>query len=220
MRAGFQDALQELQDQVLILASMADKAIDRAIAALKARDVELAQEVIDEDTLLDRRRTDIEERAIALIATQQPMASDLRAIVVILNIIVELERIGDYAEGIAKLAIRLADQPPLKQLIDIPRMAEKARSMLRRSIDAYVERDAEAARSIAAEDDEMDRLHEQVYRELLTYMIEDPRTITRATYLIWISHNLERIADRTTNICERVIYLVTGRMEDINAPRY
>jgi phosphate transport system protein len=220
MRAGFQDALQELQDQVLILASMADKAIDRAIAALKARDVELAQEVIDEDTLLDRRRTDIEERAITLIATQQPMASDLRAIVVILNIIVELERIGDYAEGIAKLAIRLADQPPLKQLIDIPRMAEKARSMLRRSIDAYVERDAEAARSIAAEDDEMDRLHEQVYRELLTYMIEDPRTITRATYLIWISHNLERIADRTTNICERVIYLVTGRMEDINAPRY
>jgi len=220
MRAGFQDALQELQDQVLILASMADKAIDRAIAALKARDVELAQEVIDEDTLLDRRRTDIEERAITLIAPQQPMASDLRAIVVILNIIVELERIGDYAEGIAKLAIRLADQPPLKQLIDIPRMAEKARSMLRRSIDAYVERDAEAARSIAAEDDEMDRLHEQVYRELLTYMIEDPRTITRATYLIWISHNLERIADRTTNICERVIYLVTGRMEDINAPRY
>jgi phosphate transport system protein len=220
MRAGFQEALQGLQDQVLILASMADKAIDRAIAALKARDVELAQQVIDEDTLLDRRRTDIEERAIALIATQQPMASDLRAIVVILNIIVELERIGDYAEGIAKLAIRLADQPPLKQLIDIPRMAEKARSMLRRSIDAYVDRDAAAARAIAAEDDEIDRLHEQVYRELLTYMIEDPRTITRATYLIWISHNLERIADRTTNICERVIYLVTGQMEDINAPRY
>jgi phosphate transport system protein len=220
MRAGFQEALQGLQDQVLILASMADKAIDRAIAALKARDVELAQQVIDEDTLLDRRRTDIEERAIALIATQQPMASDLRAIVVILNIIVELERIGDYAEGIAKLAIRLADQPPLKQLIDIPRMADKARSMLRRSIDAYVDRDAAAARAIAAEDDEIDRLHEQVYRELLTYMIEDPRTITRATYLIWISHNLERIADRTTNICERVIYLVTGQMEDINAPRY
>ncbi|HLI29204.1 MAG TPA: phosphate signaling complex protein PhoU [Chloroflexota bacterium] len=220
MRAGFQEALQGLQDQVLILASMADKAIDRAIAALKARDVELAQQVIDEDTLLDRRRTDIEERAIALIATQQPMASDLRAIVVILNIIVELERIGDYAEGIAKLAIRLADQPPLKQLIDIPRMAEKARSMLRRSIDAYVDRDADAARAIAAEDDEIDRLHEQVYRELLTYMIEDPRTITRATYLIWISHNLERIADRTTNICERVVYLVTGQMEDINAPRY
>jgi len=220
MRASFPEALQALQAQALILASMADKAIDCAIQALKERDLDLAQRVIDEDDLLDRRQLEIEERAITLIATQQPMASDLRAIVVILNVIVELERIGDYAEGIAKLAIRLGVQPPLKQLIDIPRMADQARSMLRRSMDAYLERDAEAARAIAAEDDEIDRLNEQVYRELLTYMIEDPRSITRATYLIWVAHNLERIADRTTNICERVIYLVTGQLEDMSSPKY
>lgn len=216
MRAEFQEALQSLQDEVLLLGSMAEKAIGRAIEALKERDVALAQQVIAEDDLLDRRRQEIEERAIALIATQQPMASDLRSIVVILNLIVELERIGDYAEGIAKLAVRLADHPPLKPLIDIPRMADQARSMLRRSLDAYVNRDAAAARAIAAEDDEIDALNEQVYRELLTYMIEDPHTINRATWLLWIAHNLERIGDRTTNICERVTYLVTGQMEELN----
>ena len=218
MRLGFQEALQTRQDQVLVLASMVEKAIDRAVEALKARDVVLAQRVIDEDALIDRRRWDLEEQAIALIATQQPMATDLRAIVFILNVSTELERIGDYARGIAKLAIRLADEPPLKPLIDIPRMADQTRSMLRRSIDAYVDRDAAAARAIAAEDDEIDHLNEQVYRELLTYMLDDPCTITRATYLIWIAHNLERIGDRTTNICERVAYLVTGHVEDLNGP--
>ncbi|HWP29221.1 MAG TPA: phosphate signaling complex protein PhoU [Chloroflexota bacterium] len=219
-RARYHQSLQALQDEMLLLGSMADRAVDRAITALRERDQEAARRIIEEDSLIDHKRYAIEEQAIELIATQQPMASDLRIIVAILNIIVELERIGDYAEGIAKIVLLLGDQPPLKRLIDIPRMADKARDMLRRSLDAFVLRDADAARAIASEDDEVDALHDQVYRELLTYMIEDPRTITRATYLIWVAHNLERIADRTTNICERVVFLVTGRLEEMNVSRY
>jgi phosphate transport system protein len=219
-RARYHQSLQALQDEMLLLGSMADRAVERAITALRERDQEAARRIIEEDSLIDHKRYAIEEQAIELIATQQPMASDLRIIVAILNIIVELERIGDYAEGIAKIVLLLGDQPPLKRLIDIPRMADKARDMLRRSLDAFVLRDAAAARALASEDDEVDALHDQVYRELLTYMIEDPRTITRATYLIWVAHNLERIADRTTNICERVVFLVTGRLEEMNVSRY
>ena len=217
-RATYHQSLQSLQDQLLVLASMVEKAVGRSVEALRDRNAALAHEVVEEDELIDRRRHDIEEHVVRLIATQQPMASDLRAILAALHISVELERMGDYAEGIAKLAVHLAEQPPLKPLIDIPRMSEKVRSMLRRSMDAFVARDADEARAIAVEDDEVDALKDQVYRELLTYMIEDPRTITRATYLLWVTHNLERIADRTTNICERIVFLVTGRMEEINTP--
>jgi len=148
------------------------------------------------------------------------MASDLRSIICILNIVTELERIGDYAEGIAKIVISIGDEPPLKPLIDIPRMAEKTVDMLHRSMDALIDHNADAARQIATEDDEVDELYNQVFRELLTFMIEDPKTITRATRLIWVAHNLERSADRVTNICERVVYLVTGKMEEIGASRY
>lgn len=219
-RLALEQGLRTLEDGVVELASMVDKAIERAVEALKRLDQEEAKKIIHEDLLINKKRFEIEEAAIELIATQQPMARDLRRIIAILNIIVDLERMADHAEGIAKIVLMHQDKPLLKPLIDIPRMAEKARDMLRRSIDAFIRRDAEAARRIAEEDDEVDALYDQVYRELLTYMLQDPRNIDRATWLLWVAHNLERIADRVTNICERVIYDVTGRMEEINVSKY
>lgn len=218
-RGGFDRDLRKLQDEVLVLGSMVDKAVERAVEALKRLDQPAARDIIKEDDEIDQKRFQVEEQAIELIATQQPMASDLRTIVAVLNAVVELERMGDYAEGIAKIVLLHGEQPLLKPLIDVPRMADKARDMLRRSLTAFVDRDAEAAKRIAAEDDEVDALYEQVYRELLTYMISDPRTIDRATWLLWVAHNLERIADRVTNICERVVYEATGKMEGMNVSR-
>ena len=216
MRTNFHKRLREIQDDVLAMGSMVEKANSQAIDALKGRDLDLARKVISDDPKVNRRRFEIEEKCIQLIATQQPMAGDLRAIICVLNIITEMERIADHAQGIAKIVIMIGDEPPLKPLIDIPRMADKVNDMLRRSLDAFIARDADAARQITAEDDEVDELYNQVFRELLSFMIEDPRTITRATRLIWVAHNLERSADRVTNICERVIYLVTGKMEEID----
>jgi len=219
-RTSFERHLHELQDDVLVLGSMVEKAIYRSMEALKNRDLELAKQVIADDSEIDRKRYDIEEKCIELIVTQQPVASDLRIIVAVLNIIIDLERIGDHAEGIAKIAVRIGKEPPLKPLIDLPRMAQKTGDMLRRSLDAFINRDAEAARKISKEDDEIDALYEQVFRELLTFMAEDPKTITRATRLIWVGHNLERSADRVTNICERVVFVVTGKMEEIGVSKY
>jgi phosphate transport system protein len=220
IRTIFHRRLREIQNDVLAMGSMVEKAIDRSVTALKQRDLKLAQEIIDNDQMIDRRRFEIEENCVELIATQQPMASDLRTIICVLSIITELERIGDHAEGIAKIVIMIGNEPPLKPLIDIPRMAENTGNMLHRSLQALVDRDAEAAKQIAAEDDEVDHLYTQVFRELLSFMIEDPKTITRATRLIWVAHNLERSADRVTNICERVVFNVTGRMEEIGASKY
>jgi phosphate transport system protein len=219
-RTTFHKRLREIQDDVLAMGSMVSKATLRSIDALKNRDLDLAQQVITDDKKINQKRFEIEEKCVELIATQQPMASDLRIILAVLNIISEVERIGDYAEGIAKIAIMIGDEPPLKPLIDIPRMAEQTVAMLRRSLDAFVNRDAEAAKKISAEDDAVDQLYDQVFRELLTFMAEDPKTITRATRLIWVAHNLERSADRTTNICERVVFVVTGKMEEIGASKY
>ena len=216
-RASFDRSLRNLQDDVLVMGSMVDAAIEASIRALEDLDQLAARRVIAGDEAIDYQQKAIEDNAIELIATQQPMARDLRTIVSVLHIIAELERIGDYAEGIAKVVLLHDDQPLLKPLIDIPRMTTKARDMLRRSLTAMNERDAEAARVIASEDDEIDALHDQVYRELLTYMLNDPRTIERATWLLWVAHNLERIADRVTNICERVVYDVSGKMEGMNA---
>jgi phosphate transport system protein len=220
IRTAFHKRLREIQDDVLAMGNMVEKATARSVEALKDRDLEKAQLVIANDLKVNQKRFDIEEKCVQLIATQQPMASDLRAIICVLAIITEIERIGDHAEGIAKIVLMIGDEPPLKPLIDIPRMAEKANDMLHRSLDALINRDAEAARKIAAEDDEVDHLYEQVFRELLSYMIEDPKTITRATRLIWVAHNLERSADRTTNICERVVYMVTGKMEEMGVSTY
>jgi phosphate transport system protein len=216
-RAAFEQQLREVQDEVLLLGSMVDRAIERALDALKRRDLELAERVVREDPAINAKRFAIEERCVELIATQQPLARDLRALVAALNVIVDLERMGDHAAGIARIVLRHGDQPLLKPLIDIPRMAELARGMLRGSLDALVARDAELARTVANQDDLVDALHEQVYRELLTYMLADPSTITRAIYLTWVAHNLERIADRVTNICERVVFLVSGQMEEAGA---
>ena len=219
-RTTFHKRLREIQDDVLAMGSMVSKATLRSIDALKNRDLDLAHQIIADDKKINQKRFEIEEKCVELIATQQPMASDLRIIVAVLNIISELERIGDHAEGIAKITIMIGDEPPLKPLIDIPRMAEKTVDMLRRSLDAFVNRDAEAARKISIEDDAIDHLYDQVFRELLTFMAEDPKTITRATRLIWVAHNLERSADRVTNICERVVFVVTGKMEEIGASKY
>ncbi len=219
-RESFDRHLRELQDDVLVMGSMVEKAIDRSMEALKKRDLELARQVIADDARINQKRFEIENKCIELIIGQQPMASDLRIIVAVLNIIIDLERIGDHAEGNAKIAVMIGDEPPLKPLIDLPRMAEKTRDMLRRSLDAFVNHDAETAARICDEDDEVDQLYDQVFRELLTFMAEDPRTITRATRLIWVGHNLERSADRVTNICERVIYLVTGRMQEVSVSKY
>ena len=220
IRTGFHKKLREIQDDILVMGSMAEKAIFHSVQTLKDREVVMAKQIIADDVKINRKRFEIEEKCIQLIATQQPMASDLRTIICVLNIITELERIGDYAEGIAKIVVMIGDEPPLKPLIDIPRMANKTVQMLRRSLDAFVNRDADAAKQVVAEDDEVDNLYNQVFRELLTFMIEDPKTITRATRLIWVAHNLERSADRVTNICERVVFLVTGKMEEIGASKY
>ena len=220
MREVYQKKLNEIQDDILFMGSMVEKAILRSMEALKGRNLELAKKIVDDDQKINKKRFDIEEKCIELIATQQPMASDLRIIISVLNIISELERIGDHAEGIAKIALMIGNEPPLKPLIDLPRMAEKTADMLHRSMDAFIHHDIEAAKKIAAEDDEIDNIYDQVFRELLTFMAEDPKTITRATRLIWVGHNLERSADRVTNICERIVFLVTGKMEEIGASKY
>ena len=220
IRSAFHKKLREIQDDILIMGSMVSKATLLAIEALQKRDLALANQIIADDKKINRKRFDIEEKCIQLIATQQPMASDLRTIVAVLNIITELERIGDYAEGNAKITIMIGNEPPLKPLIDITRMADKTADMLNRSLTAFINHDADAAMKISAEDDFIDNLYDQVFRELLTFMAEDPKTITRATRLIWVTHNLERSADRVTNICERIVFMVTGKMEENNTSLY
>jgi len=220
IRTIFHKKLREIQDDVLAMGSMVEKATSRSIEALKERDIEKARAIIADDLKINRKRFNIEEKCVQLIATQQPMASDLRTIICVLNIITEIERIGDHAEGIAKIVVMIGDEPLLKPLIDIPRMAEKVNDMLHRSLDALINHDADTAKQIVSEDDEVDNLYDQVFRELLTFMAEDPKTITRATRLIWVAHNLERSADRVTNICERVVYMVTGKMEEMNISKY
>jgi phosphate transport system protein len=220
MRAAFHKRLREIQDDLLVMGSMVSKAILHSVDALKNRDMDLAHRTIGDDQQVNQMRFEIEEKCQELIATQQPMASDLRTIISILNITTEIERIGDYAVGIARIVIMIGDQPPLKPLIDIPRMAEQSVDMLGRALEAMINRDAQAAMRITAEDDAIDRIYDQIFRELLSFMAEDPRTITRATRLMWVAHNLERAGDRVTNICERVVFMVTGKMEEIGASRY
>jgi phosphate transport system protein len=220
IRTTFHKRLREIQDEILAIGSMVQKGISHSVTALRTRDLIEAQRVIEEDKKVNQKRFEVEEKCIQLIATQQPMATDLRTIVAMLNIVTELERIGDYAVGIARIVITIGDEPPLKPLIDIPLMAEKTTDMLRRSLEAFIDRDADGARKISAEDEEVDHLYDQVFRELLTFMAEDPKTITRATRLIWVAHNLERSADRVTNICERVVFIITGQMEEIGASKY
>ena len=216
LRIDLDRQLGQLQQEVISLAEIVDKATMRSVEALKQRDLTESQQLVQEDDYIDQKRYEIEDRCVDLIATQQPIAGDLRAIIALLHITVELERIGDYAEGIAKISLLMGDEPPLKPLIDIPRMAEKATTMLRNSMDALVSRDTIKANQVLKDDDEVDLLYDQVYRELLVFMLQNPQTIQRATYLLWAAHDLERIADRATNIAERVIFLVTGKMVESN----
>jgi phosphate transport system protein len=219
-REVFRENIKELERELIGMGDMVSRAINRSVEALKSRNKEEAKRIISEDLLINKKRWDIEEKCINLIATQQPVATDLRELIALLNIITDLERMGDHAEGIAKIVILLGDEPLVKPLIDIPRMAEKTAGMIKRSLEAFINRDAKTARALCNEDDEVDKLYDQVYRELLSFMIEDPKIITRATYLMWTAHNLERIADRVTNICERIVFLVTGTMEEIKVSRY
>lgn len=216
-RDQFHLELQHLQEELLVMSSMVEKSIERSVASLKTRDAALAQEVISADRAINQQRFEIEEGCLLLIARQQPMASDLRVLAAVLNIITDLERMGDHAAGIARITLMVGNEPPLKPLIDIPRMADVAGEMLRGSLNAFLERNVVDAQRIASRDDEVDELYNQVYRELLTFMMADPSTINRATHLLWAAHNLERIADRVTNICERVLFLVTGRMVEMKS---
>jgi phosphate transport system protein len=215
-RGSLDRELGRLRDDLLRIGSQVDSAIEHAVGALETRDLALARQVLQDDQAINDARYRIEENCLALIATQQPTAVDLRTTIAILNIVIDLERIADHAAGIAEIVLRMGEEPLLKPLIDIPRMAQIDREMLRRSLDAFVARDPDLAREVAERDDEVDHLYNQVFRELLTYMIEDPKTITRATYLLWVSHNLERIGDRVTNISERVIFMMTGIVRELN----
>jgi phosphate transport system protein len=220
VRQEYTQDLENLRGDVVAMSSMVDKAISRAVESLVRQDVRVAGEVIGADKSINRQRWAIEEDALRIIATQAPMAGDLRSIAAAIHIVTDLERMGDHAAGIAQIVLDTAHEPLLKPLVDIPRMTEIARSMLNDAITAYIEGDAEAARRIAAQDDQVDVLYEQIYRELLTYMMADPSTINRATHLLWVAHNLERIADRATNICERVVFADTGELTEINVSTF
>jgi phosphate transport system protein len=209
-------AIPELLDEILVQGSMVEEAIQGAVSSLKARDVETARQIYDADRQINKKQFEIEESVIVLIATQQPMARDLRILAAILEVTTELERMGDYAKGIARITVKLGQDPLIKPLIDIPRMAEVCVDLLHRALTALVERDAEAARAIPKEDDFVDQLYNQVYRELMTFMIADPTKIDQGNHLLWVAHNLERVADRVTNICERIVFVVTGKMMEMD----
>ena len=214
-REEFDLKLHGLEEEVEGLAYYVGEAVHRAVDALKNRDLVASRQVIDDDDYIDQKQAEIEARCINLIATQQPVARDLRAIIALLHIGVELERIGDYAEGIGKISLSIGDEDTLKPLVDIPLMAQKATDMLIASISALLERDTEKAKAVRDADDVVDELYDTVYHDLLQYMINDPTTVQRATYLLWAAHDLERIADRATNIAEQVEFLVMGSNLDI-----
>jgi phosphate transport system protein len=219
-RADFDLQLNLLQKEVGILATTVEKSIGWAVDALERRDLESSNRVVQDDDYIDQKRFEIEDRCIDLIASQQPMARDLRVIIALLHIAVELERMGDYAEGIAKISLAMGEDPPVKPLNEISLMAEKATEMLRNSIDSLFTRDLMKAHQVCQADDEVDAMYDRVYQELLVFMTQDQQTIRRATYLLWVAHDLERIADRAANIAERVIFLVTGKMVETKASKY
>ena len=211
VRHNYDQELSHLQQSLLEMGQRVAVAIDEAVSALARQDVIMARKVLENDDGVDQMQIDIEDRCMVLIARQQPMARDLRIIGTGLKITTDLERIGDHAYDIAKITVELADQPLIKPLVDIPRMAQLAQKMLRESLDAYIRQDVALAEQICLDDDQVDHIYHQVFRELLTYMMEDPRTIGQATQLLFVARYLERIADHTTNIAEWTIYMVTGQ---------
>ncbi len=217
IRKTFENEIQQVKDEVLLLGSMVEHAIMASVEVLKKRDIKGAEKIIADDREINKKRFAIESQLMILIATQQPMAHDLRLLASTMEIISELERMGDYAKGIANINIRMGEEKLLKPLIDIPRMAQIGTNMLHRSLTAFVNEDVEAAKAIPAEDDEVDALYTQIYRELMLFIIQDPKSIERANWLLWVAHNLERVADRVTNICERTIFIATGEMAEIKS---
>jgi phosphate transport system protein len=215
-RSEFQKALYALQQEILKMGGLVEENIARSIDALAKQDLDLADKVFEVEEAIDRLEMQVEETCLRLIATQQPVAEDLRKISAAFKIITDLERMGDYSVDIAKVTKRIGKEPLIKPLIDLPRMALLAQKMVKNALDAYVSEDQELAASVGQADDEVDSLHNQVFRELLVLMMENPRTITQATYLLFVSRSLERIADHATNISERVIYLVSGQRIDLN----
>jgi len=216
LRKTFEAELQQAKDDILMLGSMVEQAVLDSVEALKKRDLKASSEIIRMDRKVNEKRFEIENEVMILIATQQPMAHDLRLLASLLDVASEIERMGDYAKGIGVINLRMGSEPLLKPLVDIPRMAKKGVDMLHRALTAFVNEDAQAASTIPAEDDEVDELYIQVYRELITYIMGDPSTIERANYLLWAAHNLERLADRVTNICERAIFVATGEIREFN----
>jgi len=215
-RETFDKQLKDVLDNLLVMGSIVEDSIKASVDYLKQRDLEGSKRIIRADLKINQKHFEIENQCLLLIATQQPMARDVRLLAAILEISTELERIGDYAKGIGKINLLLGTQSLVKPLIDIPHMAEISIDMLHRALGAFVAGDIETARAIPLEDDKVDQLYNQVYRELLTYMIADTSTIDRGNYLLWAAHNLERMADRVTNICERTLYMVTGEMSEMD----
>jgi len=215
MRKTFEMEIQQLKDELLLMGSMVEQQVLESVEALKKRDIEASHRIYNADSKINAKRFGIEEQVMVLIATQQPMAHDLRLLASILEVSAELERMGDYAKGIATINIRLGRASLIKPLIDIPRMASKASDMLHRALTAFINEDVETARAIPDEDDEVDGLYTQVYRELMTFVMADPKNIDGANFLLWTAHNLERFADRVTNICERTVFIATGEIKEL-----
>lgn len=210
VRQSFDQELEALRQDLVHMGQVVQDAIRDAVDALAHRDKALARKVMDGDDVIDQMQVDIEDHCISLIARQQPVARDLRILGTGLKITTDLERIGDHAFDIAKIVLLIADEPLIKPLVDIPRMAGMAQSMLNDSLQAYLRLDIQLAEKVCRDDDMVDQLYLQVFRELLTYMLEDPKKINQATQLIFVARYLERIADHSTNVAEWVIYLVTG----------
>jgi phosphate transport system protein len=208
METHFQQELNKLKEQLLKMAGLAERAISNAIEALVKRDTPLAEKTITEDEKINEMEIRVDDLCLKLLALHQPLAADLRFITSAMRINTELERIGDLSVNIAERAISLDQEPQLKPYIDLPRMAEITQSMVKDVLDAFVNGDARLARSVCERDDQVDALNDQVFRELLTYMMSDPKNITRAVHLIIVSRCLERIADHATNIAEGVIFMV------------
>lgn len=219
-REQFHRGLQDVQDGVLEMGSMVDRQLERAMQALIERDMLLAEAVVRDDDEVNRTRFHLDNVCLSLLAQQAPMASDLRLIIAVLAMVSELERMGDHAEGIARIVLLMRDEPLVKPLVDIPAMAKQARQMLKDALDAFVQRDVDAAYSVGQADDEVDGRYDRVYRDLVAIMTQDNSTIEACTHLLWIAHNLERIADRATNIAERVVFTVTGMQPEMDVSKY
>lgn len=214
MRRNFNEELKGLKNKMLKMGSMVEEAIYRSIESLKEQDLEKATKVMEDDDRIDEYEKELEEECTKLIALQQPVARDLRTIIVISKLATDLERMGDHASNIANMVHQIGDESLIKPLIDIPRMTDLVTRRLQESLDAFVNKDIELAKKIAREDEEIDILDEQILRELLTFMMEDPSTIKQGIYLMFISRFLERIGDHSTNICERVVYMATGERKE------